>query len=244
MVDHGTQLEPGADARPIEGDTRRQIMLLLLKHGPITAPELGDRLGLSAAGVRRHLDILEGEGLAEALHRRVRNRPGTAPSRGRPAKSFRLTNLGREQFGHAYDKLGAEALGALRAVGGQEAVREFARRRIEHIFEDINPPEGGEMTGEKVENMAHELAEAFDRNGYAATVTRAGTGIQICQHHCPVSQVAAEHPELCEAEHEAISSRVGLHVQPLASIADGHGVCTTNIPLTPITHIPDERSGS
>lgn len=240
MADHGSRTTQGTETRPVEGDTRRQIMLLLLKHGPITASELGERLGLSAAGVRRHLDILEEEDLAEVLQRRARNRPGTAPSRGRPAKSFRLTDRGREHFGHAYDNLAVEALEALRATGGDESVREFARRRLGRIFAGISPA----SDDESIEDTARELAEAFDRNGYAATVTRAGTGVQICQHHCPVSQVAAEHPELCEVEHEAISSLVGLHVQPLASIADGHGICTTNIPLTPTTNIPDERSGS
>lgn len=243
MVDHGTQPVPGTETRSAEGDTRRQIMLLLLKHGPITAPELGERLGLSAAGIRRHLDILEEEGIAEIVRRRPAPRPGAAPARGRPPKSFRLTDRGREHFGHAYDGIAVEALAALRAAGGDEAVREFARRRISRIIEDIVPADRDD-DADDVEHTARQLADAFDRNGYAATVTDAGGGVQICQHHCPVSHVAAEHPELCEAEHEAISTLVGTHVQPLASIADGHGICTTNIPLTPITNTPDERSGS
>lgn len=231
---------PSGTARPGEGDTRRQIMRMLLKHGPITASALGERLGISAAGVRRHLDILMAEGLCEIAQHR--HRPaGAAPGRGRPARSFRLTDRGRSQFGHSYDKLAAEALDALREVGGREAVQQLARRRIRAILTDIGTADGDE---DSVERTTQALAEAFDRHGYAATVARAGSGIQICQHHCPVAEVAADHPELCEAEHEIISSLVGLHVQPLASIAEGHGICTTNIPLTPINHTPDERSGT
>lgn len=56
-----TQLQ--SETRSTDGDTRRQVMLLLLKEGPITASDLGTELGLSAAGVRRHLDILVEDGL-------------------------------------------------------------------------------------------------------------------------------------------------------------------------------------
>ena len=87
---------------------------------------------------------------------------------------------------------------------------------------------------ESVPEVAQQLAEILDAHGYAATVTTVGHGVQICQHHCPVAHVAAEHPELCEAEQEVFSALLGTHVQPLASIADGHGICTTNIPITPV----------
>lgn len=229
------------ETRSTEGETRRQIMLHLLKHGPVTASKLGDHLGISAAGVRRHLDILVDEGMAEVFTHRRRPRSGSAPSRGRPAKEFRLTDAGRGQFGHDYDNLAVLALTALRDSGGDQAVKEFARRRIADIVEGISP---ADVSEESVEATAQALAEAFGEHGYAATVTKAGGGVQICQHHCPISNVAAEFPEICEAEHEAISDLMGVHVQQLASIAEGHGICTTNIPLTPITNTPDERSGS
>ncbi|WP_236686054.1 helix-turn-helix transcriptional regulator [Corynebacterium testudinoris] len=225
-----------------DGDTRRQITHTLLKHAPITASDLANRLNMSAAGIRRHLDILEADGFIEIDTRRS----GRSATRGRPAKAFRLTDRGHLQFGHSYDQLAADAIETLRATGGEEAVRDFARRRIERIVEGVTP--AGD-TPESVERTVEELAEAFDRHGYAATVRQAGPGIQICHHHCPVASVAADHPELCEAEHETISHLVGVHVQPLATVAGGHGICTTNIPLTPVQHTPDiltpeERSGS
>jgi hypothetical protein len=52
----------------------------------------------------------------------------------------------------------------------------------------------------------------------------------MCQHHCPVAHVAAEFPQLCEAETEMIGRLLGTHVQRLATIAHGDGVCTTHIP--------------
>ena len=60
-------------------------------------------------------------------------------------------------------------------------------------------------------------------------------GEQLCQQHCPVSHVAHEFPQLCEAETEAIGRVLGRHVQRLATIAHGDGVCTTCIPDLPTT---------
>ena len=60
------------------------------------------------------------------------------------------------------------------------------------------------------------------------------SGIEVCQHHFPVAHVASEFPELCEAEAEVMSRLLGTHVQRLATIANGDGVCTTFVPtITP-----------
>ncbi|OOK77255.1 bacterial regulatory, arsR family protein [Mycobacterium kansasii] len=59
-----------------DGHTRRAIVRLLLESGSITASEIGDRLGLSAAGVRRHLDALIETGDAESVPRRRGSRRG------------------------------------------------------------------------------------------------------------------------------------------------------------------------
>ncbi|WP_201770388.1 helix-turn-helix transcriptional regulator [Corynebacterium atypicum] len=225
-----------ADAPKPDGETRRRIMQSLLKRAPVTAAEIAEEMEMSTAGVRRHLDILYEQDLIEAVHRTVPR--GTSRRRGRPARSFRLTPKGRESFGHAYDTLTSLALETLRDVGGEQAVCDLARRRIEEILSEV-PHAGSEAS---VEEIAHALARAFDEHGYAATVTAAGSGVQICQHHCPVSHVAEQFPELCAAEHEAIANRTGLHVQALASIAQGNDVCTTNIPLSTV-NTPQERRG-
>ena len=79
------------------------------------------------------------------------------------------------------------------------------------------------------------LARALTVDGYAATAKSAPgphSGEQLCQHHCPVAHVAEQFPQLCEAETEVFSRLLGKHVQRLATIAHGDGVCTTHIPRT------------
>ena len=55
-------------------------------------------------------------------------------------------------------------------------------------------------------------------------------GIPEAEKQRLVSGVAAQYPQLCEAETQAFSRLLGTHVQRLATIAHGDGVCTTYIP--------------
>jgi predicted ArsR family transcriptional regulator len=212
-----------------DGRTRRAIVRLLLESGSITAAEIGRVLEISAAGVRRHLDALVDGGDAEANPAAAWQQAG----RGRPAKRYRLTPAGRAKLEHTYDDLASAAMRQLREIGGDEAVKSFARRRIDTILAGV--PAAASEDDEAVAVAAEDVADALTRAGYATTTTRVGgpvQGIQICQHHCPVSHVAEEFPELCEAEQQAISEVLGTHVQLLASIANGDCACTTHVPLT------------
>ncbi|KUH87532.1 MULTISPECIES: metalloregulator ArsR/SmtB family transcription factor [unclassified Mycobacterium] len=207
--------------------TRGAIVQLLLESGPITAGEIGERLGISAAGVRRHLDALMDAGDAQASAAAAWQHTG----RGRPAKRYRLTPAGRAKLSHAYDDLAAAAIRQLREIGGDDAVRAFARRRIDGILAGVT--EGPDDVESKADRVAAALTEA----GYATTVTSVTPapgpihGIQLCQHHCPVSHVAEEFPELCETEREAFAEVLGTHVQRLATIVNGDCACTTHVPL-------------
>jgi predicted ArsR family transcriptional regulator len=213
-----------------DGHTRRAIVRLLLESGSITAGEVGDRLGLAPAGVRRHLDALIEAGDAESLAAASWQQAG----RGRPAKRFRLTAGGRAKLDHAYDDLAAAAMRQLREIGGEEAVQAFARQRIDAILGGVDA--AGSAEDADIEAAAERVASALTKAGYVATTTQVGGpihGVQICQHHCPVSHVAEEFPELCEAERQAMAEVLGTHVQRLATIVNGDCACTTHVPLTP-----------
>jgi predicted ArsR family transcriptional regulator len=207
-----------------DGHTRRAIVRLLMEEGPITAGQIGERLGISAAGVRRHLDALMDAGDAQSSAAAAWQHHG----RGRPAKRYRLTAAGRAKLEHTYDDLAVAAMRQLREIGGDDAVRTFARRRIDSILAGVSDGPGD------VESTADRVAAALTKAGYATTTTPVSGpihGIQLCQHHCPVSHVAEEFPELCETEREAFAEILGTHVQRLATIANGDCACTTHVPL-------------
>jgi predicted ArsR family transcriptional regulator len=216
-----------------ERGTRARIARLILENGPVTAAALSTRLGLTPAAVRRHLDNLLAGGLIEVrTARRMASR-----GRGRPAKLFAITDAGRSAFEHAYDDLATSALRFLADVAGPSAVSEFARRQVADLERRYRPVM--ESAGE---DKVKALAEALSADGYAASATSApslaaGGGEQLCQHHCPVAHVAAEFPQLCEAETEAFARLLGTPVQRLATIAHGDGICTTHVTAPALVHI-------
>ncbi len=219
-----------------ERGTRARIARLILENGPVTAAALSTRLGLTPAAIRRHLDNLLAGGLIET---RTARRPASR-GRGRPAKLFVITDAGRNAFEHAYDDLATSALRFLAKVAGPEAVTEFARRQLAELERRYRQV----MAAAAPEDKVKALAEALSADGYAASATSApsrGTlaadnGEQLCQHHCPVAHVAAEFPQLCEAETEAFARLLGTPVQRLATIAHGDGICTTHVTAPALVH--------
>jgi predicted ArsR family transcriptional regulator len=207
--------QPGEDIR-----TRDAIARSILENGPSTASTLSQRLSLTPAGIRRHLDLLVADGILEARDPRV----GSTRGRGRPSKVFLMTDEGRSQFEHSYDDLAVAALKFMGTHSGDHLVTAFAESRAEDIERKATPYLA--KRAKKIDALATFLTE----QGYAASVEKRGTGEEICQHHCPIAHVAAQYPQLCEAETQAFSRLLGTHVQRLATIAHGDGVCTTYIP--------------
>ncbi|WP_304548189.1 metalloregulator ArsR/SmtB family transcription factor [Blastococcus sp. TF02A-26] len=207
--------------------TRHRVTALLLEHGPQTASELAGRLGVSPAAVRRHLDALLGTGRVEE-----RQAPGTRRGRGRPARQYHLTDVGRSTFPHAYDDLALTALRHIASSQGPEAVRVVAEAQLSGLEQRCSTAveQATAGSGDAPVDRAQALATALTAEGYAAAASTIAGGGQLCQHHCPVAHVAAEFPQLCEAETAVIGRLVGTHVQRLATIAHGDGVCTTHIP--------------
>ena len=221
------EFEPGDE---MGQPTRERVARSILEQGPSTAAALAARLDLTPAAVRRHLDHLVAEAAVEARDAR----PAGTRGRGRPAKVFAITETGRDRFDHQYDDLALQALGLLAETGGEDAVRAFADRRmsfIEERFADV-------LADDPARSPAEVHAQVFTDEGYVAGVRELplvgqSMGQQLCQQHRPVSHVAHEFPQLCEAETAAIGRVLGRHVQRLATIAHGDGVCTTCIPSTP-----------
>ncbi|MFF8274606.1 helix-turn-helix transcriptional regulator [Streptomyces sp. NPDC015346] len=231
------------DAAPVEElatgerSTRNRVARSILDHGPSTVADLAQRLRLTQAAVRRHLDSLVAENVVEAREKRVYG----ARTRGRPAKVFALTDCGRDAFDQSYDSLAVDALRWIeRNAGGEAAVAAFARDRLEAQAETYREA----VEAADPDRRTEALARALSADGYAATARNAPVGEQLCQHHCPVAHVAEQYPQLCEAETEVFSRLLGTHVQRLATIAHGDGVCTTFIPHSAPQTTPPSASAS
>jgi predicted ArsR family transcriptional regulator len=203
--------------------TRNQVARAILESGPATAAALAKKLDITPAGIRRHLDSLVTEGVLFARDPYQSLERG----RGRPSKVFVMTDSGREKFEHSYDDLAVAALKFMASKNGEHLVNEFATTRADEL---IRKGEAIKSSNKSIFEKTKSLAKLLTKEGYSATTDKMGNGEEICQHHCPIAHVASEFPQLCEAETKAFSEILGTHVQRLATIAHGDGVCTTFIP--------------
>ena len=217
-----------AEQQAEDASTRSRVARSILQHGPSTANDLARRLGLTPAAVRRHLTVLASTGQVTSREQRVYGHRG----RGRPAKVFALTDAGRAEFFQAYDRLAIEAIDYLREVAGPSAVEQFAAQVADAVSTRFR------SIAAEYDTPTEALVEALTAEGFVASLQPVASGVQLCQYHCPVAHVAAEFPELCEAETRVFATLLDSHVQRLATIAHGDGVCTTHVPrpVAPAMH--------
>jgi predicted ArsR family transcriptional regulator len=222
----------------LEARTWDRVRQLLAADGPLTAAALASRLGLTPAAVRRHLDLLAEQGAIEERE------PATAGGRGRPARAYVLSATGHAGMDNDYADVATSALRFLAERVGADAVGEFARERsaeLEARYAAQLPAGGGDVSA-----RVQALASALSADGFAASIRPVGAGlplagVQLCQGHCPVLNVAAEFPVFCDAETETFSRLLGVDVQRRTTLAHGAHVCTTFIPLD---SIPIASSGA
>lgn len=240
---------PVPHARPAPVDardarTRDRVCRIVSEHGPLAAAAIAERLGITPAAVRRHLDALAVQGTVQE-----RETTSAGRGRGRPARAYVLTDAGHRRLGNDYDDVATSALRYLDQVAGPDAVAAFARERVG----DLESRYAVQLSkaGTDVSTRTAVLAEALSADGFAASTRPVGasvapalTGVQLCQGHCPMQRVATEFPQFCDAETEAFSRLLGVHVQRLATLAHGEHVCTTFVPtpLAAATQTPSERA--
>jgi predicted ArsR family transcriptional regulator len=227
---NGPVVVPDAEER-----TRVRVCREVLGRGPVAAADLAQELKLTPAAVRRHLDVLLAQDLVA-----VWEAPVHARGRGRPARRFIGTDAGHAALSSSYDGLAASVLRYLSRVVGADAVRGFADERLAELEGRYRPVV--DAVGPQPLLRAQALASALTQDGYAASTRPLELGghqlgTQLCQGHCPVQYVAREFPQLCEAETEAFSRLLGVHVQRLATLAHGEHVCTTHIPVPPFPSV-------
>src|SRR5262245_45036861 len=106
--------------------TRGEIVALLRARGECTVAELAESVGIAPAALRRHLDILAGEGTVQ--YRAVKQ-----PT-GRPYYAYRLTEQAREQATRGYPRLVERLVTEMAALGSDETGDKDGRDILEIVF--------------------------------------------------------------------------------------------------------------
>jgi len=192
--------------------TRQQLLTALRRSGPNTLAGLSQLLGISREGVRKHLVILEREGLVSVSLRRG------AP--GRPGHTYTLTERANESFPKRYADLALEVLDYLQERYGAVAVDEFFAARTERWLELYRPPASSDLRA-----RLQALTTALKQAEALAEWEETGDGFVLRCHNCRISRVSRRYPQACTREQELIQRVLRAGIRRLACMAEGDAAC-------------------
>lgn len=197
---------------------RAELLVALKKAQPMTAHELGEQFGLTANALRRHLKVLEEDGLVR-FAREVRGV-------GAPVYSYSLTEGGEGLFPRRYVAVLATALDALQQFGGREAVSKVLETEWERLVEEAEPV----LAELPIEERVSLVAELLSAKGYMAEAVEVAssdrTSISTLRiHNCALGEIAERFPDACAAESRYLERLLGVPLVRGAHRVDGCGRC-------------------
>jgi len=206
-------------------NTRMILMELLKRAGEADVASLAEQLGISGVAVRQHLAALERDG--KIAQRSVR-RPV-----GRPAKLYRLTEAADQAFPQANAKVALDLLAYLESMKGPEAVEKLLQARLRDLLKRYQERLKGARSWSKKLEI---LAEIRESEGYlcdseSAPSSEARGGLRLVEHHCPLSELARQHPAVCKYELELFRRLLGEpELRRVDHIGSGGRACVYELP--------------
>jgi len=192
---------------------RAQVLLEIKKLQPVTAKALGELLGVSANGIRRHLRELESEGLV----RFGREQHGV----GAPAFAYRLTEKGEALFPNGYRDALTELLAHVADKDGRAAVIEMFEQRYARLAARVR----SEIEAAPPERRLDAVARALTEAGYMAEWREADGQFHLAERNCAMRAVIERFPEVCAVEQQFLNDVLGADVKRRAHIPSGCNAC-------------------
>ena len=201
--------------------TKEQVLRLLQARGGATVAGLAEALGVGQASVRRHLDHLRLEGLADV---RV-ERHGV----GRPAFLFYPTEEGEERMPAGYSRLLSRLYEGLRSlderqVRGRDG-EEVLRTVFEGAAEQVARDHEADVAAESLEGRVAQTSETLRQEGIVDAWAKAEDGYHLSNSACPYRQAALASHGPCELDRRAIELLVAAPVRQVSRIVDGQPAC-------------------
>lgn len=201
-----------------------RLLLLLKMHGPQTAQDLGNDLGVTAEAARQQLGKLLDEGLVCTFTE--------ARGVGRPSQVWRLTDEGHARFPDRHADLAVQLIEAVRTTLGEEALYELIAAREARMRAEYEEELAGSRS---LRERVTRLAVLRTREGYMAECKREGEGFLLVENHCPICAAAAACQGFCGSELRTFAAVIGegASVTRLENIVEGGRRCAYRVqPLT------------
>ncbi|GGH73464.1 putative ArsR family transcriptional regulator [Pullulanibacillus pueri] len=171
------------------GTTKDKILELLKKEVTLTVNDLTNLLNITHMAVRKHLNMLERDGLIQS--REVKQ------SMGRPLQTFSLSEKGERLFPKNYEGMSVEFLKDIKDLHGEDAIYYLFKKREARQTQSSLV----RMEYKSNEEKINEMVNIQNEKGYMADVSQIDdTTYEITEYNCPILAVAKEFKVACHCE--------------------------------------------
>lgn len=191
--------------------TRDRILQSIIENREIRVEDLSEELGITSAGVRRHLDNLRADGLVDA--RTVRQ------ATGRPYYAYFATEKATQGVPAAYADL-LERM--LRSLGERDDVIATV---MTSVAQSLAEKHMHEVAGLSAEELAAQVTTSLRAEGILENWRSEADGIHFVNGRCPYHKAAEISKLPCEADRKTIELLLGHDVEQLNRIVDGAACC-------------------
>ncbi|MBX7111174.1 MAG: winged helix-turn-helix transcriptional regulator [Dehalococcoidia bacterium] len=196
--------------------TRQQILDYLRLHRDASVKDLGRLLGLTATGVRQHLNILEQEGLVTSFEQRGKV--------GRPPLRYALTSLGDATFPKQYDALANALIDEVRACYGSQGLQQIVRGAASRL---ATADDGTETPVEgSPDTRINAIVDLLRSRGVVADWERDGEAFLLHERTCPYPEVARRNSVACAMDVAQVRQLTGMDAKLTACLVRGDASCT------------------
>ena len=201
--------------------TKEQVLHLLQTSGGTTVAELATTLGVGQASVRRHLDHLRVEGMADVRA----ERHGV----GRPAFIFYATEDAEERTPAGYSRLLSRLHRGLSELDEKQvrgrAGAQVLRTVMQGVAQQVAREHKDDVTADTLEGRVAQTTASLRREGIVDEWERDGEAFRLKNSACPYRQAAQAEHGTCELDRRAIELLVAAPVRQVSRIVDGQGAC-------------------
>lgn len=211
-------------------ESRSAILDLLKINGAMSVEQLAQSLDVSKVCVRRHLGLLESDGIVAFDQEKH--------ERGRPRFMYRLTEKARCLFPHLYDEFAKEVLVHLQRQFGDDALLKVLSARADELIAQLKE----QLAELSFDERVRELTKVVNAKGYLAETRKMKDGsYRLRQRNCPTENVAVAYPHVCEEEIRVYREALGCEIIRECRIADGAQQCEYRIVPRTLTQISKRK---
>jgi DeoR family transcriptional regulator, suf operon transcriptional repressor len=195
--------------------TKEKILNHIKANIQMTVLELSAQLNITEMAVRRHLQVLETDGLLSSFMKKNMT--------GRPSKVFQLSELGEDFFPKQYKQIGMDLLQEINRLDAS-IINQAIVSRQERLVNRYR----GRFKDKSFIGQINELAKIQSEMGFMAEVNETDSEevAQIRQSNCPYLEIAKDFPEICRNEHKFYEELLHTkNIEKISSLSRGDSCC-------------------